>query len=101
MSGTLNTRVDPPLPLLVRGCYRFGFHHRSGGGGVHGDRRSGGEQVLNWSGLPLTSRLTIGLWAIRKGRVKSTVQSKSGLPVYRTPYRGCHAMKSKLLQKKS
>jgi hypothetical protein len=38
------------------------------GGSVHGDRR--GKQVLDWSGLPLTSRLAIGLWAICKGMVK-------------------------------
>jgi hypothetical protein len=28
--------------------------------------RGVGTQVLNWSGLPLTSRLAIGLWAIRR-----------------------------------
>jgi hypothetical protein len=38
------------------------------GGSVHGDRR--GKQVLDWSGLPLTSRLAIGLSAICKGMVK-------------------------------
>jgi hypothetical protein len=38
------------------------------------------HEALNWSGLPLTSLLAIGLWAIRKGMVKSAVQPKSGFP---------------------
>jgi hypothetical protein len=40
----------------------------SGGnrGGVHGDHQGGDEQVLDWSGLPLTSRLAIGSWVIRR-----------------------------------
>jgi hypothetical protein len=54
--------------------------HRGGGGGVHGDRRGEDEQVLNWSGLPLTSRLAIGLLEIRKGMVTGAVQPKSLFP---------------------
>jgi hypothetical protein len=38
------------------------------------------ERILNWSGLPLTSRLAIGLLATRKGMVKSAVQPKSLFP---------------------
>jgi hypothetical protein len=38
------------------------------------NRRGEDEQVLNWSGLALTSRLAIGLLAIRKGMATSAVQ---------------------------
>jgi DNA-binding CsgD family transcriptional regulator len=41
------------------------------------------------------SRLTIGLWAIREGMVKSAVQPKSGFPCT-GPLQGVPAMKSKL-----
>jgi DNA-binding CsgD family transcriptional regulator len=47
------------------------------------------------------SRLAIGLWAIRKGMVKSAVQPKSAFSFTEPITRGCPAMKSKLLQKKS
>jgi hypothetical protein len=40
------------------------------------------------SGLPLTSRLAIGLWAIRKGLVESGINHKYGFPMYRTHLQG-------------
>jgi hypothetical protein len=70
------------------GCGVYASTEARGGGDIHGDRHGGDEQVLNWSRLPLTSRLGIGSCASR-GVVRSAIQPKSPALDLPDPLRGC------------